>query len=1026
MKRFFVILLTFSLLMSVCAPTALAADTVAEGTCGEKLTWRLDGDGILTISGTGATEDFSAAAPWAAYKAQIKSAVVGEGVTRLGNYAFSGCGNLTNVSLPSSLTELGDETFRACHSLSRITIPNGVTRLGDRAFFACSGLTEVRLSAKLERIGGYAFESCTALRQIELPQGMTELAAGAFKGCTALEHIELPSSVTHVTASLFYECESLKSAVLPDSIESIASEAFSYSGLESISVPASVKTVYQTAFQECFALKSAEIAAEEVGIGAFLDCWALKNVTFGRTVKKLGKNIFGGCTSLTEVSFLGAKPELADNTFNEVAATVGYPEEADDAVTWTDEARQDYGGELTWERRHDLEHVPAKEPTCTEAGNSEYWGCLVCGKRFADAACRTEITNPKLPALPHIWDEGRVTHAATTEAEGVKTFTCLRCETTRTAPIVKLSSETSRAEGVCGEKLTWRLSDNGVLTISGSGKMEDYVNRGPWAAYRDEITSVVVAAGVESVGKRALADCAQLKAVELPDSLTAIGSEAFFSCAALTSLTVPKNVTSIGSEAFYGCEALRGVWVDAGNAVYCTDNFGVVYNKEKTALVYVPIMAELGDYVIPDGVTSVKPYAFECRLGLTGVRIPEGVTSIDEHAFYGCTALKSAVIPSSVTSVGESAFNGCTALVSVCFLGDAPELGYMAFQTYDADKNEDVNIRGLTLYYIAGKKGWTTPTIGEEEYPTATWDGVKVPLPSHEHDYQAVVTKPTCTEGGYTTYTCRICGDQYVADPVPPKGHNMVLDPEIAPTCTKPGRSIGTHCTVCKEVFLASTVLPALGHAWDDGTVTLRPTTVREGIRTFTCTRCEAIRTEPIDRLQITVPFRDVDKDAYYAAAVEWAVEKNITKGTAADTFAPNDTCTRGQIVTFLWRAAGEPKPSDTENPFTDIQQSDYWYNAVLWAVEQGITTGTSTATFSPNEGCTRGQVAAFLWRYENKPAPTVKNPFEDVKAGAYYYDAVLWALEANVTKGTSATTFAPNDTCTRGQIVTFLYRDIA
>ena len=1024
MKRVLSIALCLSLLLSVWLPTVSAADT--EGICGENLTWRLDGDGTLTISGTGATEDFSAAAPWAAYKAQIKSAVVGEGVTRLGSCAFSACGNLTSVSLPSSLTELGDEVFRACHSLKHITIPSGVTRLGDRAFFACSGLTEVQLSAKLERIGGYAFESCTALRQIELPQGVTELAAGAFKGCTALEYIELPSSMTHVTASLFYECESLKSAVLPDSIESIASEAFSYSGLESISVPASVKTVYQTAFQECFALKTAEIAAEEVGTAAFLDCWALKNVTFGKTVKKLGKNVFGGCTALTDVSFSGTKPELADNSFNEVTATVGYPEEANNAVTWTDEARQNYGGELTWERRHDLKYVSAEAPTCTETGNSEYWNCLVCGKCFADAMCETEMTNPTLPALPHIWDEGKVTSAATTEAEGIRTFTCSRCKRTRTAPIAKLPSETSLAEGVCGESLTWRLSDNGVLTISGSGKMTDYASRGPWSAHRDKITSVVVAAGVESVGKRAFADCTQLKAVELPGSLTTIGSESVSYFNALTSLTVPKNAVRIGEEVFYGCEALRGVWVDAENAAYCSDNFGVVYNKEKTALVYVPTMAELGDYAIPGSVTDIAPYAFECRLGLTGVRIPEGVTGIGELAFYGCTALKSAVIPSSVASVGESAFNGCTALASVCFLGDAPELGYMAFQTYDADKNEDVNIRGLTLYYIEGKAGWSAPTFGEEEYPTATWDGVNVPLPSHEHKYRAVVTKPTCTEGGYTTYTCRICRDRYVGDPTPPRGHNMVLDEEVAATCTKPGLSIGTHCVVCKEVFLEQTVVAALGHAWDKGKVTTAPTTEKEGVRTFTCTRCELTRTEPIDKLQGTVSFKDVDEKAYYAAAVEWAVAKNITKGTAADTFAPNDTCTRGQIVTFLWRAAGEPTPSGTETPFTDVKQSDYWYNAVLWAVEQGITTGTSATTFSPNEGCTRGQVATFLWRYENKPAPAAKNPFEDVKKGAYYYDAVLWAVEADVTKGTSATTFAPNDTCTRGQIVTFLYRDIA
>ncbi len=1022
MKRVLAAVLCISLLLCLWVPPASAA--AVEGTCGESLTWTLDTDGTLTISGTGKMADFPAAAPWAAYKMQILSLSVAEGVTTLGNAAFSGCSRLSDVALPGSLTAIGDEAFRACHALTQISVPNNVTRLGDRAFFACSALSKVQLPAKLKSIGGSAFESCSALTALIIPNGVAEISSGAFRDCTALAHMELPGSVKHVTAGLFSGCESLKSVVLGDGIESIASGAFSSCGLESVSIPASVKTVYQTAFQECWALKTAEIAAEEVGVAAFLDCGALASVTFEKTVKKLGKNIFGGCSSLTDVAFFGAKPELAANTFNEVTATVSYPEEK--TITWTDAARQDYGGELTWQQRHDPELVSAVEPTCTAAGNPAYWRCLVCGKCFSDADGETEISRPTLPALAHSWGEGQIITAPTTAAEGIRRVACTRCNAARTEPIAKLPSGVLLTEGTCGEGLTWRLDDNGVLTVSGTGKMADFPAAAPWAANREDITSVVLAEGVETIGQRAFADCAALTAVEMPGSLTSIGREAFFSCAVLTSLRIPKHVEKIGDEAFYGCTALTGIWVDAENAAFCSDACGVLYSKDKSALLHAPISAALGDYAIPESVTELAPYAFECRTGLTGVRIPEGVAEIGELAFYGCTALKTAVLPSSLTYVGESAFNGCTALVSACFLGDAPELGWGAFQVYDADANEDVNIRGLTLYYIAGKTGWTTPTYGEAAYQTATWDGINVPQPSHEHKYRAVVTRPTCTEGGYTTYTCRICGDQYVADPVPPKGHNMVLDAEIAPTCTKPGRSIGTRCTVCKVVFLASTVLPALGHAWDDGTVTLRPTTVREGIRTFTCTRCEATRTEPIDRLQITVPFRDVDKDAYYAAAVEWAVAEQITNGMTADTFAPEAACTRGQIVTFLWRAAGEPTPRGTKNPFTDIRQSDYYYTAVLWAAEQGITTGTTEATFSPEAGCTRGQVATFLWRSAGRPVSGGGNPFADVGAGAFYYDAVLWAVENGITNGTGSTTFSPEDTCTRAQIVTFLYRYLA
>ena len=169
--------------------------------------------------------------------------------------------------------------------------------------------------------------------------------------------------------------------------------------------------------------------------------------------------------------------------------------------------------------------------------------------------------------------------------------------------------------------------------------------------------------------------------------------------------------------------------------------------------------------------------------------------------------------------------------------------------------------------------------------------------------------------------------------------------------------------------------------------------------------------------------FVDVATGSYYEDAVDWAVENGITKGTDDTHFSPDGICTRAQAVTFLWRAAGSPKPETRTMPFTDVPVGSYYYDAVLWAVENGITKGTSDTTFSPNMTCTRAQIVAFLWRSEKSPAAGTANPFADVKSTAYYADAVLWAVKENITKGTTNTTFSPDADCTRAQIVTFLWR---
>ena len=269
------------------------------------------------------------------------------------------------------------------------------------------------------------------------------------------------------------------------------------------------------------------------------------------------------------------------------------------------------------------------------------------------------------------------------------------------------------------------------------------------------------------------------------------------------------------------------------------------------------------------------------------------------------------------------------------------------------------------------------------------------------HSYEAVVTAPTCTEGGYTTYTCSVCGDSYTADETAPLGHTEEVVPAKEATCTEDGLTEGTKCSVCGETLVAQEVIPALGHSW-------------KGVE---CERCDATRENP---------FVDVPNDSFCIDPVLWAVEEGITTGTSATTFDPNGKCARAIVVTFLWRAAGSPEPETANNPFTDVKESDFYYKAVLWAVEEGITTGTSATTFSPTELCNRATVVTFLYRAMGSPAVnSTENPFSDVKVDSWYGPAVLWAVENGITNGMGDGTFGVGATCTRAQVVTFLYRTL-
>ena len=174
-------------------------------------------------------------------------------------------------------------------------------------------------------------------------------------------------------------------------------------------------------------------------------------------------------------------------------------------------------------------------------------------------------------------------------------------------------------------------------------------------------------------------------------------------------------------------------------------------------------------------------------------------------------------------------------------------------------------------------------------------------------------------------------------------------------------------------------------------------------------------------------PFIDVHEGDYFYDPVMWAVEEGITTGTTPITFSPNDPCLRGQALTFLWRAMGCPEPETTGNPFVDVEETDFFYKAVLWAVENGITKGVSDTEFAPYAVCNRAHVVTFLHRALGMPgAEAAENPFTDVREGDFYYEAVLWAVENGVTEGVTADTFAPADDCLRAHVVTFLYRALA
>ena len=299
----------------------------------------------------------------------------------------------------------------------------------------------------------------------------------------------------------------------------------------------------------------------------------------------------------------------------------------------------------------------------------------------------------------------------------------------------------------------------------------------------------------------------------------------------------------------------------------------------------------------------------------------------------------------------------------------------------------------------------------------------------------------TTTQTGLKHEECTVCGHKRSEKTVIPAtgggssgggGGASVTTYAITVQNSKNGTVTASHKSAAKDTAVTLTVTPDKGYVLDTLTVLdskdkAVKLTEKNGKYTFTM---------PAGKVTVSAtfkaaapasenPFTDVPSGAYYEDAVIWAVKKNITSGTSATTFSPDGSCTRAQAVTFLWRAAGSPEPKSAAMPFTDVPAGSYFEKAVLWAVENGITKGTSDTTFSPDASCTRAQIVTFLWRAGGSPAVSGNSAFSDVASDAYYAAAVAWAEKNGVTGGIGGGLFGSDNTCTRAQIVTFIYRSV-
>ena len=698
----------------------------------DNLTWTLDADGTLTISGTGAMKDYdNGDNPSPVYNnSDVKKIVIEDGVTSIGVAAFYNCSNLTSITIPDSVIGIGAYAFSGCEGLTSITIPDSVTSIGNSAFSYCISLTS-----------------------ITIPKSVTSIELAAFYNCSSLTSITIPDSVTSIGRSAFYKCSSLTSITIPDSVTSIG----------------------ETVFGDCSSLKTISLSCKST----------------------LKKSNFGGQANLVSASHTLKKTEAKDATCTEDGNKEYWTCEHCGKYFLSDDTNPETAkavelSETVIPASHKLTKVEAKDATCTEDGNKEYWTCEHCGKYFLsddtnpETAKAVEQSETILPAIQHKNAELRNASEPTETAPGYSGDRyCPDCDK------VVEKGYTYWNE----DNLTWKLDADGTLTISGTGAMKDYNDDdNPSPVYQNSnVKKVVIEKGVTSIGNYAFSGCLGLKSITIPDGITSIGNHAFDSCINLRSITLPDSITSIGMWAFYNC------W-------------------------------NVSSIIIPDGVTSIEDFTFNSCISLTSITIPNSVTNIKSSAFHNCADLTSITIPDSVTSIGYAAFSNCDSLQTIS-LGCGSALK-------KSDFGDQANLVSYTNQHLLTKteaKAKTCTEDGNKEYWTCEHCGKyflsddtnpetakaveqsEFIIPASHKLTKVEAKDATCTEDGNKAYwTCEHCGKYFLSDDSNPETAKAVEQSEtvipalkhknattrgaVKPTKTAPGYSGDRYCPDCDKV----------------------------------------------------------------------------------------------------------------------------------------------------------------------------------------------------------------------------------